>query len=126
MGYATLNLSWAVEEGGTLKSPLIPWNAGGAFVISALGLGVMEGDPGDLACIPLAFACWLSPLLGMTYGFVGIFSPRASEAERTSWDSPGVEVLDLGDHDLADDSATFGTNEAEAIATTVTRNTDGH
>src|SRR3546814_9916745 len=33
MGYSTLNLSRAVEEGGTLVSPLIPWNAGGAFVI---------------------------------------------------------------------------------------------
>ena len=24
-----------------MMSPLIPWNAGGAFVISALGLGVL-------------------------------------------------------------------------------------
>lgn len=31
MGYSTLNLSRAIEEGGTLLSPLIPWNAGGAF-----------------------------------------------------------------------------------------------
>ncbi|MEY8252606.1 MAG: Na+/H+ antiporter NhaC, partial [Colwellia sp.] len=39
-GYSKLNLSRAVEEGGTLISPLIPWNAGGAFVITALGLGI--------------------------------------------------------------------------------------
>ena len=67
MGYSTLNLSRAVEEGGTLMSPLIPWNAGGAFVIGALGL-VASGDlsrlmetPEVLLYIPLAFACWLSP-----------------------------------------------------------------
>lgn len=133
MGYSTLNLSRAVEEGGTLMSPLIPWNAGGAFVISALGLGVMEGRLGDLAYIPLAFACWLSPLLGITYGFLGIFSPRAGEEERATWESPAVAVLDLGDHDLADSdasptsfSATPDTDAAEAIATRVMRNTDGH
>lgn len=125
MGYSTLNLSRAVEEGGTLMSPLIPWNAGGAFVIAALGLGVMDGNLADLAYIPLSFACWISPLLGITYGFTGLFSPRAGEAERASWESPSVEVLDLGDHDLAD-SATPETDAAEAVATRVMRTTDGH
>jgi NhaC family Na+:H+ antiporter len=35
MSYSTLNLSRGIEEGGTLMSPLIPWNSGGAFVMSA-------------------------------------------------------------------------------------------
>src|SRR3546814_4942858 len=48
MGYSTLNLSRAVEEGGTLVSPLIPWNAGGAFVISALALGRSEEHTSEL------------------------------------------------------------------------------
>ncbi|RTQ96899.1 Na+/H+ antiporter NhaC family protein, partial [Halomonas nitroreducens] len=64
LGYSTLNLSRAIEEGGTLVSPLIPWNAGGAFVISALGLGIVEGNVVNLLYIPLAFACWLSPVIG--------------------------------------------------------------
>ena len=42
--YSTLNLSRAIEEGGTLISPLVPWNAGGAIVITALGLGVADGN----------------------------------------------------------------------------------
>src|SRR5690606_30070094 len=67
MGYSTLNLSRAVEEGGTLVSPLIPWNAGGAFVISALALGVTSGNMENLLYIPLAIACWLSPVLGILY-----------------------------------------------------------
>ncbi|UYG07634.1 Na+/H+ antiporter NhaC [Halomonas sp. M4R1S46] len=85
LGYSTLNLSRAIEEGGTLVSPLIPWNAGGAFVISALGLGIVEGNVENLLYIPLAFACWLSPVIGLIYAQTGLFSPRASEAERELW-----------------------------------------
>ena len=54
MGYLTLNLSRGIEEGGTLMSPLIPWDAGGVFVISALGLA--DGNIENLLYIPLAFA----------------------------------------------------------------------
>ena len=102
MGYSTLNLSRAVEEGGTLMSPLIPWNAGGAFVISALGLGIMEGRLENLAYIPLSFACWLSPLLGILYANTGWFSPRATADERAKWDEQNEQVLDLGDHALGE------------------------
>ncbi|MFI0396332.1 Na+/H+ antiporter NhaC [Paracoccus jiaweipingae] len=103
MGYSTLNLSRAVEEGGTLMSPLIPWNAGGAFVISALGLGIMDGELQNLMYIPLAFACWLSPLIGIFYAITGLFSPRATDAERAEWDRQDEHVMDLGDHHLADE-----------------------
>lgn len=80
-GYSALNLSRATEEGGTLISPLIPWNAGGAVVITALGLGIAEGNTINLLYIPLAFACWMSPLIGMAYGYLGWFSPRLSAEE---------------------------------------------
>src|SRR3546814_16858195 len=59
MGYSTLNLSRAVEEGGTLVAPLNPWNAGGAFVISALALGVSSGNMENQLYIPLTCACWI-------------------------------------------------------------------
>ncbi|MDZ5698018.1 Na+/H+ antiporter NhaC [Chelativorans sp. M5D2P16] len=97
MGYSTLNLSRAVEEGGTLISPLVPWNAGGAFVISALALGVSSGNLENLLYIPLAFACWLSPVLGIIYAFTGLFSPRASAAEIEGWKESGEAVADLTD-----------------------------
>ena len=102
MGYSTLNLSRAVEEGGTLMSPLIPWNAGGAFVISALGLGIMSGDLQNLLYIPLAFACWISPLIGIFYAVTGLFSPRATDEERATWESSGEDVMDLTGHTLED------------------------
>ena len=100
MGYSTLNLSRAVEEGGTLISPLVPWNAGGAFVIAALALGISEGNTLNLLYIPLAFACWLSPLIGISYAVAGVFSPRASDAERAEWARQNEEIrtIDEGEH----------------------------
>jgi Na+:H+ antiporter, NhaC family len=98
MGYSTLNLSRGIEEGGTLMSPLIPWNAGGAFVISALGLGIMDGQLVNLLYIPLAFACWTAPLIGMLYAVTGWFSPRASDAERADWKKSNEDIMDLSDH----------------------------
>ncbi|CAG9294922.1 Na+/H+ antiporter NhaC [Celerinatantimonas diazotrophica] len=83
--YSTLNLARALEEGGTLISPLVPWNAGGAFVISALGLGISQGNFENLLYIPLAFACWLSPLTGILFANLGIFSPKATKKERQEW-----------------------------------------
>ncbi|UTV27864.1 Na+/H+ antiporter NhaC [Photobacterium atrarenae] len=79
LGYSRLNLSRAIEEGGTLVSPLIPWNAGGAFVMGTLGLAVAPGDYSALLYIPLAFACWLSPAIGILYAQTGWFSLRASQ-----------------------------------------------
>ena len=81
LGYSKLNLSRGIEEGGTLISPLVPWNAGGAFVITALGLGIAEGRTENLLYIPLAFACWLSPVIGLVLAATGLFSPRITAAE---------------------------------------------
>lgn len=93
MKYSTLNLSRALEEGGTLVSPLIPWNAGGAFVISALGLGISDGNFENLLYIPLAFACWLSPVLGIIYAQLGFFSPKATEEEMVRWEEQNEDSL---------------------------------
>lgn len=95
MGYSTLNLSRAVEEGGTLMSPLIPWNAGGAYVITALGLGIASGDLTNLLYIPLAFACWLSPVIGIFYAYTGMFSPKADAQEIQSWQDNEESVDEL-------------------------------
>jgi len=95
MGYSTLNLSRAIEEGGTLISPLIPWNAGGAFVISALALGINEGNLENLLYIPLAFACWISPVIGVLYAMMGYFSPKATSDERSLWSENDEEVLNM-------------------------------
>ncbi|MGF1525614.1 MAG: Na+/H+ antiporter NhaC family protein [Candidatus Competibacterales bacterium] len=88
----------ALEEGGTLMSPLIPWNAGGAFVISALALGIGDGNFENLLYIPLAFACWLAPVIGIIYAFTGLFSPRATAGEIAAWQASGEAIKDLSHH----------------------------
>ena len=100
IGYSTLKLSRAVEEGGTLMSPLIPWNAGGAFVITALGLGIMDGNLQNLLYIPLAFACWTAPVIGVFYAMTGLFSPKASDEERADWKAQNEDVKDMSGHAL--------------------------
>lgn len=112
MGYSTLNLSRAVEEGGTLMSPLIPWNAGGAFVISALALGVADGNIQNLLYIPLAFACWLAPVIGIIYAFTGLFSPKATPEEIQGWKDSGETIKDMSAHGF-DDPETGWESEAK-------------
>ncbi|MDN3525686.1 Na+/H+ antiporter NhaC [Halomonas sabkhae] len=94
MGYSTLNLSRGIEEGGTLVSPLVPWNAGGAFVITALSLNIGDGNFENLLYIPLAFACWTAPFIGIFYANVGWFSPKATDAEKAKWDADGEHRID--------------------------------
>ena len=50
-------------------------------MITALGLGISEGNLENLLYIPLAFACWLSPVIGMCYASMGYFSPKISDDE---------------------------------------------
>lgn len=100
LGYSTLNLSRGIEEGGTLVSPLVPWNAGGAFVISALGLGVGTGAIENLLYIPLAIACWLSPVIGIIYAQTGLFSPKATDAERARWKAKGEAITSFSDAEI--------------------------
>ncbi len=102
MKRSTLNLSRAIEEGGTLVSPLIPWNAGGAFVITALGLGIAGGNYQNLLYIPLAFACWLSPVIGIIYAWTGLFSPMASAEELRDWREHDRAVADLSAYGYED------------------------
>ncbi|WPC76727.1 Na+/H+ antiporter NhaC [Vibrio porteresiae] len=95
MGYSTLCLSRSVEEGGTLLSPLIPWNAGGALVIQSLGLGIAQGHTENLLYIVCAIACWMSPLLGIIYAYFGKFCPKATEEEKLQWHTNNELIMTL-------------------------------
>lgn len=65
MGLHPKNLSRALEDSGTLLSPLIPWNTCGAFMISTLGLA-------PFAYVPYAFLNLINPLISIFYGYTGI------------------------------------------------------
>ncbi|MBN7820570.1 Na+/H+ antiporter NhaC [Bowmanella yangjiangensis] len=64
-GLHQLNLSRSLEDGGTITSPLIPWNTCGAYMHS-----VLKVDP--LNYVFYAFFNLISPVLAIIYAYLGI------------------------------------------------------
>ncbi|MBP7546562.1 MAG: Na+/H+ antiporter NhaC [Corallincola sp.] len=62
---ALVNLSRTLEDGGTITSPLIPWNSCGSYMFSVLLV-----SPADY--FMYAFFNLLNPLIAILYGFLGI------------------------------------------------------
>jgi NhaC family Na+:H+ antiporter len=63
-GLAPENLSRALEDAGTLTSPLVPWNTCGAFMSQTLGVATW-------VYLPWCFFNLLNPLVSALYGFTG-------------------------------------------------------
>lgn len=59
------NLSRALEDSGTLTSPLIPWNTCGAYMAVTLGIS-------PLAYLPFAFLNLINPLVSLFLAATGI------------------------------------------------------
>ncbi|WP_372767131.1 Na+/H+ antiporter NhaC [Pseudoalteromonas sp.] len=64
-GLANVNLSRTLEDGGTITSPLIPWNTCGAYMQSVLLI-----NPLDYAMY--AFFNLINPVLAVIYAYFGI------------------------------------------------------
>ncbi|MBU1310690.1 MAG: Na+/H+ antiporter NhaC, partial [Gammaproteobacteria bacterium] len=62
---APVNLSRTLEDGGTITSPLIPWNTCGAYMHS-----VLQVSPLDYAFY--AFFNLINPVLAIIYAYCGI------------------------------------------------------
>jgi len=73
------NLSRALEDAGTLTSPLVPWNTCGAFMAQTLGVAT-------LTYAPFAFFNLLNPLVSLVYGFTGFTIEKLPEG------AEGMEV----------------------------------
>ena len=58
------NLSRALEDAGTITSPLVPWNSCGAFMFATLGVF-------PLAYAPYAFLNLINPCVSALYGWTG-------------------------------------------------------
>lgn len=65
MGLKGRHLSKALESGGTVINPLIPYGVSGVFMASVLEVPV-------LAYLPFAFFCLLCPIITIIYGFTGV------------------------------------------------------
>lgn len=64
-GLKAVNLSRTLEDGGTITSPLIPWNTCGAYMQSVLMV-----NPFDYAVY--AFFNLINPVLAIIYAYLGI------------------------------------------------------
>ena len=64
-GLAGKNLSRTLEDSGTVTSVLVPWNTCGAFQAVTL-------DVATLAFAPFCLFNWISPLMTILFGFLGI------------------------------------------------------
>ena len=80
-------LATAVENSGTVTSPLIPWNSCGAYMSAALGVSTF-------VYLPYCFFNFLNFLLGMIFGFVGINVMRLEPEEQLYRQSPWLNVPD--------------------------------
>ena len=74
-------LATAVENSGTVTSPLIPWNSCGAYMTATLGVSTF-------VYFPYCFFNFLNPLLGLIYGFAGINIQRIPPENQ-----PAIESL---------------------------------
>jgi NhaC family Na+:H+ antiporter len=68
------NLSRALEDAGTLTSPLVPWNTCGAFMAGTLGVPAFT-------YLPYCFFNLLNPLVSAAYGFAGFTIDPLPEGE---------------------------------------------
>jgi len=73
-GLAPQVLSRAVEDSGTVTSPLVPWNTCGAYMSGVLGVSTA-------AYFPYCFFNLLSPILDVIYGFVGFKVPSLTDEQ---------------------------------------------
>jgi Na+:H+ antiporter, NhaC family len=72
-GLAPEVLSRAVEDSGTVTSPLVPWNTCGAYMSGVLGVSTAS-------YLPYCFFNLLSPVLDIVYGYVGFKVPSVDAA----------------------------------------------
>lgn len=77
-------LATAVENSGTVTSPLIPWNSCGAYMTAALGVSTF-------VYLPYCFFNFANFLLGLIYGFVG-FNVMRLDPEKPTPEEPLSQV----------------------------------
>jgi Na+:H+ antiporter, NhaC family len=74
-GLAPVNLSRALEDGGTLTSPLVPWNSCGAYMAATLGVATFD-------YLPYALFNLASPIVALVFAYLGFKILKASDVDR--------------------------------------------
>ncbi len=68
------NLSRALEDSGTVTSVLVPWNSGGAYISTVLGIST-------LTYLPFCFFNILSPLISLLFALTGYTIIKANNSK---------------------------------------------
>ena len=63
-GLDPVNLSRALEDGGTITSPLVPWNTCGAYMAATLGVATLD-------YLPYAFFNLAGPMVALVMAYAG-------------------------------------------------------
>ncbi|MCK7595417.1 Na+/H+ antiporter NhaC [Pseudomarimonas salicorniae] len=78
-GLHPLNLSRALEDAGTLTSPLVPWNTCGAYMAATLGVATLD-------YLPFALFNLINPLVAVVFAYAGFkilrIQPEAQVQQR--------------------------------------------
>lgn len=71
-GLAPQNLSRALEDGGTLTSPLIPWCTCAVTMSTYLGVNTLD-------YLPYCLLNLINPVVSIIFGFTGIAILKSSD-----------------------------------------------
>jgi Na+:H+ antiporter, NhaC family len=89
LGLHPETLATAVENSGTVTSPLIPWNSCGAYMTAALGVSTF-------VYFPYCFFNFFNPILGLIFGFIGYnvmrLEPITAAPELADTPAPLIET----------------------------------
>lgn len=83
-GLHSKNLSRAVEDGGTVTSPLVPWNTCAVFIISALSVHPFEYAPYAVLNFTVPILSIIFALFGFKLEFVKKESSKAEVVRKVS------------------------------------------
>ncbi len=83
-GLEPVNLSRALEDAGTLTSPLVPWNSCGAYMAATLGVATA-------AYLPFCFFNLVNPLIAAVFAVVGFQVRRVVGGARAQGSGPRAQ-----------------------------------
>ena len=90
-GIAPRMLSRAVEDSGTVTSPLVPWNSCGAYMAGVLGVPTAD-------YFIYCFFNLLSPVISLFYGFTGLRIEHVPPADTAAGDTPVADPASCRGH----------------------------
>ncbi len=85
-GLAPRNLSRTLEDGGTITSPLIPWNTCGAAMSRSLGVPTVE-------YLPYCFLNYINPIVSILLATFGLFQTPISEEEKAAYEASKAAAM---------------------------------